>query len=88
MVHDRIADKGDLQDLARVDPGLGRDLLREARDRLADGLGHLPVAAGVHHHVRDPAHQILAEPDLRVHQSGRGDDLAAGEIAEVPRDRG
>ena len=32
MMHDRIADEGDLEDLARVDAGfLGRDLLREAR---------------------------------------------------------
>ena len=47
-----------------------------------------PVAARVHHHVRDPAHQVLAEPDLRVHEPGRGDHLAAREIAEVARDRG
>ena len=57
-------------------------------DRLAHGLGHLAVAAGVHHHVADPAHQILAEADLRVHQPGRGDDLAAGEIAEMAGDGG
>ena len=34
------------------------------------------VAARVHHHVRHPAHQVLAEPDLRVHPPAAGDDLA------------
>ena len=32
--------------------------------------------AGVHHHVRDAAHQVLAEADLRVHLAGRREHLA------------
>ena len=46
------------------------------------------VAARVHHHVRHPAHQVLAEADLRVHPPGRREDLAGGEVAEVAGDRG
>ena len=37
----------------------------------------LRVAARIHHHVGDAAHQVLAEADLRVHRARRGDDLAA-----------
>ena len=59
----------------------------EARDRLADGAGHRLGAALVEHRVRDAAHQVLAEPDLRVHHAVRGEDLAVGEIREVPGDR-
>ena len=33
--------------------------------------GHLRVAARVHHHVGDAAHQVFAEADLRVHQARR-----------------
>src|SRR5690606_34744963 len=40
-------------------------------------------AARVHHNVGHPAHEVLAEADLRVHEAGGGDHLAAGEVAEM-----
>ncbi len=50
--------------------------------------GELLVAARVHHHVRHPAHQVLAEADLRVHPPGRREHLAGGEVAQVAGDGG
>src|SRR3990172_3607505 len=38
------------------------------------GAGHLAGAPGVHHRVRDAAHEVLAEADLRVHHPVRGED--------------
>ena len=49
--------------------------------------GHLPGAALVEHRVRDAAHQVLAEADLRVHHAVGGEDLAVGEVGEVAGDR-
>ena len=46
-----------------------------------------PRALGMHHHVRDPAHQVLAEADLRVHHAGAGEDRAVGQVREVAGDR-
>ena len=48
---------------------------------VAHGRGHLGRAAGVHHGEGDPAHQILAEADLRVHDAGRGQHIAPLEVA-------
>jgi hypothetical protein len=88
VVHDRIADEGQLQDLACVDPRLGRHLIDQHADRLAHRARHQGVAAWIHHDVADPAHQILTEADLRVHQAGRGQNLAARQVAQMGRDRG
>ena len=57
--------------------------MEQLSNRGAHRCGHLPLAAGVHHHVRDAAHEVLAEPDLRVHRAGRCDDLAGREVAQV-----
>ena len=88
VVHDRVADERDLEDVVARDAGILRQLGRQLREAAAHGAGQLLLGAGVHHHVRDAAHQILAEPDLRVHLAGRGEHLAGGEVAEVPGDRG
>ena len=55
--------------------------------RVAHGAGHLDRAAVVEHRVRHAAHEVLAEPDLRVHHAVGGEDLAVGEIREVAGDR-
>ena len=88
VVHDRVADDHDVEHVRAVDAGRGararRPLARApARTAPVSSRG----AAGVHHHVRHAAHQILAEPDLRVHDPGRREHLAGGEIAEVAGDR-
>ena len=83
VMHDRIADQGDLQDLATRHTGLARGFANQRVHRLAHNARQLLVAARVHHHVGDAAHEILAEADLRVHRPDRRDDLAAHEIGEV-----
>ena len=87
VVHDRIADQRDFQNLFRRGTALLRRLAQQIPHRGAHRGGHLPLSAGVHHHVRDPAHQVLAEPDLRVHGAGRRHHLARREVADVGRDR-
>ena len=55
----------------------------------AHGARQLLVAAGVHHHIGDAAHQILAEADLRVHRAdARRATSPVCEIAEMRGDRG
>ncbi len=70
VVHDGIADEHDFQNVAEVNLRLRRHLARQRVQGLADNGGHFLLAAGIHHHVRHPAHQIFAEADLRVHQAG------------------
>ena len=88
VVHDRVADDHDVehpvawQAARRIEQVTG-----EVIERGADRFGQLVGAAFVHHHVRDAAHQVLAEADLRVHLPGAGDDVAAEQLAEVPGDR-
>ena len=88
MVHDRIADHRHFDDVAARNAGLPRGLADQRVHRLAHHARQLGVAARVHHHVGDAAHQVFAEADLRVHRPDGGDDLAAREIAEMGGDRG
>ena len=87
-MHDGIADHGDFEDLLRCGAALLCRLAQQLSHRGAHRGGHLPLAAGMHHHVRDAAHEILAESNLRVHRAGRRNDLARREIADVRRNRG
>ena len=74
---------------SRIDADLVDEIADQAVERGADGCGELAVAARVHHHVRHPAHQVLAESDLRVHRAARSASTSpVGQIAEVPGDRG
>ena len=86
-MHDRVADERDLEDVVARDARTLRELGRELREAAADGARELLLGAGVHHHVGDAAHQILAESDLRVHLSCRSEHVAGGEVAEVAGDR-
>ena len=74
---------------AGIDLRLGRDFARPApRPPRGSRARHLAVAAGVEHGVGDAAHQVFAEPDLRVHHAGRGQRLAGGEVGEMRRHGG
>ena len=88
MVHDRIADQRHFQDFDACDACLARGVADQRVHRLAHHARQLPVAARVHHHVGDAAHEILAEADLRVHRPDSRDDLAAHEVGEVRGDGG
>ena len=69
-----------------LDPGAGEQLTDQFVDRFAHGRRQLAITTGVHHHVRHPAHQVLAEADLRVHPPAAGEDVAAEQGAEVASD--
>ena len=87
VMHDRVADDRELEDLVALDARAHRQLGDEAVQRLADRGGHLAGALGMHHRVGDPAHQVLAEPDLRVHHAVAREDGAVREVGEVAGDR-
>ena len=70
----------------RLGARVARHIGGELAERRAHRDGHLLRAARVHHGVRDPAHEVFAEADLRVHHAGRGHDLTGREIAEVRGD--
>ncbi len=76
VVHDRIADEDDFQNIRELDLGFGGNLAGKRVQRLADGGGHFLLAARIHHDVGDAAHQVFAETDLRVHDAGRSHDIA------------
>ena len=86
VMHDRVADQRDLEDLLRLGARVARHIGGEFAERRAHSDGHLLRAARVHHGVRDPAHEVFAEADLRVHHAGRGHDLTGRKIAEVRGD--
>ena len=88
VMHDGVADQHHLENVGDVDAALLRHILGQGIQRLPDGGGHFLLAARVHHHVGDAAHQVFAEADLRVHQACRGRDLSRREIGEMGRDGG
>ena len=87
-MHDRVADEGRVENVAARDTRLVRNLADQRVHRAAHRLGQLGLAAGVHHDVGDPAHQVLAEADLRVHAPGGGHDGAARYLGQVAGDGG
>ena len=87
VMHDRVADDRDVEDLVAADAGVHRELGDQPVERLADGDRHLGRPLGMHHRVAHAAHQVLAEADLRVHHAVAGEDRAVGEVREVAGDR-
>ncbi len=86
VVHDRVADQRELEDLHALDPGPHRERGDQPVECLAHGRGHLAGALGMHHRVRDAAHEVLAEADLRVHHAVAGEDRAVGQVRQVAGD--
>ena len=87
VVHDRVADERRLEDVLARDARLPRDVRGEIVDRAAHDVGQLLFAAGIHHHPGHAAHQVFAEPDLRIHRPGGRHDLAARQVAKMRGDR-
>ncbi len=56
----------------------------ERLERGADRPGHLARALRMEHRVRDAAHEVLAEPDLRVHHARAGEHGAVDEFTRWP----
>ena len=70
VMHDRVPHQADLEHIERVDRGRGPQLDDHRSQCLAHDCGELDLTTGIHHHVGDPAHQVLAEADLGVHPAG------------------
>ena len=77
MVHDRIADHGDFENIGPRHARLFDDLANQRIDGAAHAARQFSLAARIHHDIGDPAHQVVAEADLRVHQAGGGEHFAA-----------
>ncbi len=88
VVHDRIADEDQIEDVVAIDLRFGADLADQSVDRIAHRLGHRLAAVRVHHHVGDAAHQIFAEADLRVRRAGRGEPPARQQRHQMHGDGG
>ena len=69
-----------------LDAGVAAELGGQLREAAADRARELLLGAGVEHDVRDAAHQVLAEPDLRVHLARRREHVAGVEVAEMAGD--
>jgi hypothetical protein len=76
MVHDRVADEHGIEDVVLFDAALPTDFLDQRVDGAAHRLGHGHASVRVHHHIGDPAHQVLAEADLRVRCARGGGDTS------------
>ena len=86
-MHDRVADERELEDVGPIDPGVLGQPGDERLERRPYGPGHLARALGMEHRVGHAAHQVLAEPDLRVHHARRGEHLAVGQADQVAGER-
>ena len=83
VVHDRIADHDELEHVVARGVCLRAEVAHQLVEAPADRRGQLHLAARMHHHVAHPAHQVLAEPDLRVHRAGAREHVARVQVAQV-----
>ena len=86
VMHDRVADQRHLENVVTRHSRGFRELGCELGQAAAHDAGQLLLRPGIHHHVRDPTHQVLAEADLRVHLACRRENLAARQVAQVTGD--
>ena len=84
VVHDRVADDDELEDVVARRVGLRAELAHQLVEAAAHRGRQLDLAARVHHHVAHPAHQVLAKPDLGVHRAGAREHVAGVQVAQMP----
>ena len=68
MVHDRISNQGDFQQVFDGNARLIRSRSNQFAYRFTYCRGHLARAFRIEHRVRDTAHQVFPEADLRIHR--------------------
>ena len=83
MVHDRVADNAQLEDITPIHSGLRDQLAEQVVEGASHHVGEPGGAVIVHHHVRDAAHQILAKSDLGIHHATRSENHPGQQIAEM-----
>ncbi len=86
VVHDRVAHDRQLEDLVALDPSRCGEPGQQAVERCAHRSCHLGRPLRMHHGVRDAAHQVLAEPDLRIHRPVRREDRTVRQVCQVSGD--
>ncbi len=68
VVHDRVADEAQLEDVIPIDPGLGDQLFEQIVESVPHHFGESCGPVIVHHHVRNATHEILTKADLGIHR--------------------
>ncbi len=86
VVHDRVPDQHELKQFLPCRPGGLTQFPQKRVECSTNGRRQLGFASRVHHHVGDPAHEVLTEPDLGVHGAAGGLNLAGCQVAEVSGD--
>ena len=87
VVHDRVADDRDLEDLVDREAGSFRQAGDERGQRGPNGFRHLPRTVLVEHRVGHPAHEVLAKADLGIHHPVGREDSTVPQVREVTGDR-
>src|SRR5690606_41456898 len=83
VVHDRVTDHTDVDYVLSGFAGLVQERSRQRVECRPPRLGHLGRTPVVHHGVRDTAHEVLPEPDLRVHGAGGCQHVPGGQVEEM-----
>ena len=83
MMHHRVADDRKFQDFVGGNATLRGRVGGKRGKRLAHHRRRFVAIIRVELNIGKPAHHVLAETDLRVHDAGRGNDLAGGEIGKM-----
>ena len=96
VMHDRVPDEGHVENRCPIDRAQRVDAGRSIVDEFADHrvqcganrTGELDIATRIHHHVRDPRHEVITKPDLRIHHAVARDHFAGRQVDQVAGDGG
>ena len=88
MMHDRIGNQSNSNHILGHCTDLGGALVNKLTECFPDNPCHIGFSTGVHHDIGYPAHQILSEADLRIHDAVGGQHIACHQVTQVCSDRG
>ena len=88
MMHHRVGNKGQFEDVSCFDVHFPDNIIYQGVDSCLYRLGHCLFATGVHHDVGNTAHQIFTKTNLWIHDAATGDNLTGREITKVTGDGG
>ena len=83
MLHDRIANDGELEDILNLNGDQRRHFLDELIHCATHYIDKFCLTARIHHDVGHSAHEVLAVADLRVHLARTRDHLPARQVAKM-----
>ena len=88
VMHHRVTDEYTIEHEVTANASFGAQLARQLIERRPNDPRELVLAPWVHHYVADPAHQVFAEADLRVHPAPARDHVAGRQLTQMTSDRG